>query len=137
MIRSVLMTILTLVAAESRAGTLTCHFTEPFFTIVFDSATGRVVRSGSDDGSGIGRRSVLATDARLERRANEREDNTFALTSGGREILMLRLDGRGSDGMSERIYPFRGRYRRQEGGCDTVHDPAWDFDALLDDLRAR
>jgi uncharacterized membrane protein len=131
--------VLALFALEGRTGILECSFTEPFSTIKFDSATGRVIRASADtvkdNGKSVAK--VIAKKARLERSVGEEASQTFELTDGKTIFLVLSLDGRGSDGMSDKVFPFSAEYEGQHGACETRKYPAWDFDALLDDVGAR
>ncbi len=72
----------------------------------------------------------------MERTIGEGEFETFELVDGETIILTLRLDGHGTDGMTDRRFPFRASYGGQEGACDTKKYPRWDFDDIVDDLRS-
>ena len=136
MLRSGTAVAFVLCMGDCHAGVLNCSFTEPFFTLRFDSSTHEVVRvSAADAGNREPARTVISRTARLERTIGEGEFEGFELTDGHAIILTLRLDGRGADGMSERRFPFRANYGRQEGACDTTKYPRWDFDDLIEDLR--
>jgi uncharacterized membrane protein len=132
MFRAVMGTALAICAMQGRAGVLRCTFTEPFFTITFDSATHKVTRTSTEDG----KVSVVSTTARIQRTIEEDDDPMFEVFDEKEMILALRLSGRGSDGMSEAVFPFQARYHGQNGACDTVKYPRWDFDRLLEDLQA-
>jgi hypothetical protein len=118
------------------AGVLSCTFSEPFLTLRFDSNTHEVVRaSASSDGDRKPVTKVISRNARVERTIGEGEFETFELIDGKTIILTLTLDGHGTDGMSDRRFPFRASYGGQEGACDTKKYPRWDFDDIVDDLR--
>ena len=121
----------------SQAGVLQCTFTEPFFTVVYDSATGKVTRISPQDSDRrkSPRHQVIATKAKLERDASADDSTAFVLRSDGAIVLSLHLDGQGNDGMSENFFPFRANYKHQEGACDTRKYPRWNFDDLIEDLH--
>jgi hypothetical protein len=138
MIRGVAASLFVLCVGPCHAGILRCSFTEPFFVLEFDSSTHKVVRvAAADDVGNKPVTTVISRNARLERTIGEKEFETFELTDGRAIILTLRLDARGSDGMSEKVFPFRATVGHHEGACDTRKYPAWDFDALTDDLDVR
>src|SRR5580765_2183890 len=47
-VRLILATATVLMSGHSEAGTLRCSFTEPFFTITWDSESGRVIELSAD-----------------------------------------------------------------------------------------
>jgi hypothetical protein len=122
---------------EGRAGTLVCHFTEPFFSISYDSGTGRVTMISADEtdpDTGQPIPKVLAEGAKLRSARPEEGWQSLVLEKGGETILELRLTGRGSDGMSDDIFPFEALYGGRDGGCETGKYPAFDTYDLLQDL---
>jgi len=137
--RFVLGLLLVQCATECPAGVLRCSFTEPFFTLTFDSTTHKVIRvtDATSDKEAKLVTTVISSNARLERAFGEGDSLVLELTDGSTIFLVLHLNGRGSDGMSENIVPFRADYGRQQGACDTNKYPSWDFDDLVEDLRAR
>lgn len=138
MIRLLAAVLVATFASAGEAGVLRCSFTEPFFTITWDASSGRVVRRSSDDldsrGHPVPR--VLAKKATLQPSTGAAKSSVWILASDSQTLLELTLDGSGSDGMSDALFPFRARYREQEGACDTTDYPRWDFDDLLIRLRA-
>jgi uncharacterized membrane protein len=124
---------------ESWAGTLECQFTEPFFTISFDSRTGTVTEISADvtdpdTGKPIPR--ILAEGARLRVVNPDGDGLTLRLEKGDQWIMQLRLTGQGSDGMSESIYPFEATLGTNIGGCATGKYPAFRTYDMLEDLGA-
>lgn len=127
---------LILAPAPAGAGTLNCSFTEPFFSITFDSATGKVVETSADvtdPDTGQPVPTVLAEHARL-RVANPQDPFSFVLENAGETILELQLTGHGSDGMSDNLFPFQALRGNHDGGCDTDKYPAFETYELLQDL---
>jgi hypothetical protein len=130
---------LALTAGESQADVLHCSFTEPFFTITFDSATGKVTWLSPDvfDESGKMVPETLAEDARLFVANPDGDGRTFLLGTDKKYLMQLRLTGEGSDGMSENIFPFEAKYYAHIGGCDTEKYPAFDTYEIVTDLGVK
>ena len=119
------------------AGVLTCNFTEPFLTLVFDTASGVVTQTSSDDedpdiGKPVPR--TIATGAHMVRADDWQGYPTLYVEAAGRRILEIRTSGQGSDGMSEFVYPFDGTYGALVGGCETTKAPAYDLYEVMQDL---
>lgn len=129
---------LCLLAGGAQAGMLHCSFTEPFFTVTFDSATGKVTWLSPDvfDENGQPVPKVIAENAKLEFTDPDGDRTKLALKNGAETILRLELTGQGSDGMSDNVFPFEAWYGTRDGGCDTGKYPAWDVYSLLEDLGA-
>jgi len=127
-----------LLATNAAAGVLTCSFTEPFFTIAFDSATGVVTFASPDEmepDTGKIVPKVIAEGAKLTR-ADEWVDYPTLTLDGkdGKRILEVRMTGLGSDGMSEFVFPMEGTYGTNVGGCEATKAPAYDLFELYEDL---
>ena len=125
------------IAAPSEAGTLRCSFTEPFFSIDFDSATGKVTEISpdvTDPETGKPVPTVLAEKARLERADLAGDPMSLRLVNGSEIILTLKLTGQGSDGMSDNLFPFEAWRRGHDGGCETDKYPAFETYELLEDI---
>jgi hypothetical protein len=122
-----------------RAGTLVCQFTEPFFSISYDSETGRVTMISADEtdpGTGQPLPRIIAEGAKLRNVKPDEGWRDLVLEKAGETILELKLTGQGSDGMSETVFPFEANYGSHDGGCDTGKYPAFDPYDLLQDLGA-
>jgi hypothetical protein len=131
---------LSLAIGEGHAGTLRCSFTEPFFTITFDSGTGTVTEISADvtdPNTGQPIPNVLAEGATLRVVNPDGDGLTLHLEKGTETILELHLTGQGSDGMSDNIFPFEARRGTLEGGCETAKYPAFDTYDMLEDLGMR
>jgi uncharacterized membrane protein len=119
------------------AGILTCSFTEPFFTITFDSSTGVVTwlsPDESDPETGELKPRVIAEGARLRRSDVWEGHETYFLEKGDERIVTLKVNGRGSDGMSEMVFPFEGVSGGWSGGCESDKAPAYDMYEVFHDL---
>jgi hypothetical protein len=135
---------LVLAASAAGAGTLRCSFTEPFFDLEFDSATGRVVYTSPnefEEGTGKPKPRVIAEGARIRRSGVWDTYDTLFLETPGRDkdtppniIVEIKVTGRGSDGMSESVFPFEGRHGGWIGGCESSKAPAYDSYEVFDDL---
>jgi uncharacterized membrane protein len=137
MTRWAVAVVLALLAGESHAGVLHCNFTEPFFTITFDSSTGKVIwlsHDVSDPDTGKPIPQTLAEGARLRLVNPDGDGRTFRVETDTSHILQLRLTGQGSDGMSENIFPFEANYGGWVGGCATEKYPAFDTYEIVNDL---
>lgn len=131
-------------SAPATAGTLSCSFTEPFFTIEFDSATGKVVLTSPDEfeeGTGKPKPRLLSETARIRRSGVWDTYETYFLETPGKGaatppevILEIKVTGRGSDGMSEAVFPFEGRYGPLIGGCEASKAQAYDVYEVYEDL---
>ena len=133
-------------SAPAMAGTLRCSFTEPFFTIEFDSTTGKVVLTSPDvfeEGTGKPVPQVLSETARIRRSGIWDTYETYFLETPGKDaatppeiILEIRVTGRGEDGMSDVVFPFEGRYGegRLTGGCEASKAQAYDVHEVYQDI---
>lgn len=124
-------------SGAASAGVLTCHFTEPFFVVAFDSVTGVVTLTSPDEsdpetGKIVPR--VIAEGAKLTRSDAWVGYPTLTLDAGEERILDIKLTGQGSDGMSETVFPMEGVYGTNVGGCDATRAPAYDLYELYRDL---
>lgn len=137
MIRNAVLALpLALFPAGASAGLLTCEFTEPFFSIRFDSETGVVTYKSPDEldpDTGDIVPSVIAESARL-RLVGDSFPPKMVLEAGSETILDITISGQGSDGMSDRFYPMEGVYGRFTGGCAASKAPSFDPYDLYEDL---
>jgi len=121
----------------AQGATLHCTFTEPFIAIDFDTATGIVQLISPDEADPATGKPVprtIGTDAKLVREDAWKDFQTFYLKAGGETLMTLQLTGLADDGMSERIFPFVGRYGELAGGCETEAAPAYDLSRVYDDF---
>lgn len=126
-----------LMLGDASGGVLTCRFTEPFFVIAFDSATGVVTLTSpdeSDPATGKIMPRIIAEGAKLTRSDVWVGYPTLTLDAGKERILDIRLSGQGSDGMSETVFPMEGVYGTSVGGCEATAAPAYDLFELYRDL---
>ena len=129
--------MLALFAGHAAAGVLTCHFTEPFFVVAFDSVTGVVTLTSPDDSDPATGKivpKVIAKGAKLTRSDAWVVYPTLTLEAGEERILDIKLTGQGSDGMSETVFPMEGVYGANVGGCEATRAPAYDLYELYQDL---
>jgi hypothetical protein len=133
-----------LVSTEALAGKLRCSFTEPFFTIEFDSETGQVVFTSSDEfdeETGKLKPRVIAEGARIRRPGAWQGYSTLVLEVPGQDaatppttIVEMKVTGQADDGMSEFVFPFEGHYGQWVGGCESSKAPAYNLGDAYDDL---
>jgi uncharacterized membrane protein len=94
-----------------QAGTVTCIFTEPFITTIYN--TDRQILSLT---YGVGRRPERLRNISLK----VTRPGVLELRNTKRElILRLERSFRGSDGMSDRVYPYEAHWitKKLYGGC--------------------
>lgn len=128
--------------------TLTCIFTEPFLTITYNASSGEVIYLGAENYDVPTDQIipvVLATSGSLVPvlTAGETIDTFYSiqgsqfelLANDGSLILKLTLSMNGSDGMSDRVYPFDAEYNGLQGGCDTIAYPAVDTISIYEGLK--
>jgi hypothetical protein len=124
-------------AGDGEAGTLRCSFTEPFFSITWDSQTGQAVELSADvtdPDTGKPVPTTLSEHARLRVPDPIGDPFRLILADDKETILELKLTGIGNDGMSENLFPFEARRGTLDGGCDTARFPRFDTYELLQDL---
>jgi hypothetical protein len=136
--------LLAAASTPAAAGTLKCSFVEPFFDIEFDSATGRVVYTSPhevEEGTDKPKPRVIAEGARIRRSGVWDTYDTLFLEVPGKDkdtpattIVEIKVTGRGSDGMSETVFPFEGRHGGWIGGCESSKAPAYDSYEVFHDL---
>lgn len=128
-------------ATPASAGVLTCSFTEPFFRIDFDPATGVVTRTSPDDDpeSGEIKPKVIAEGARLTLDDAWEGHRSATLRSASGELMMVIRFKEGSDGMSDFVFPIEGQWGPESngnnvGGCETQKVQAYDSYELFLEL---
>ncbi|GHC68473.1 hypothetical protein [Limoniibacter endophyticus] len=147
-----LLPVLTACNQESDAlvqqDNLICNFTEPFFALEYDAASGNVFYTGVDTYD-----EKTETHEKREFAKNARIVNTSANAGKGlgsklelkdgedRKLLDLTVDFKGSDGMSDNLYPItalqQGKYGPHETGCTTTSFPPVEAGATPSDDDAR
>ena len=128
---------LLLLPAGAEAGVLTCSFTEPFFSISFDSATGVVTWVSADEtdpDTGKPVPKVLAQSAKLELLDYAEGGQKLRLSNGSETLLDLQITMQADDGMSESTYPMEGKYGSNTGGCYTDKFPPFDPYEMMEGL---
>jgi hypothetical protein len=124
-------------AADAQAGVLSCSFTEPFFNISFDSATGVVTQVSADEtdpDTGKPIPKVLAQSAKLELLDHAEGGQKLRLTDAGKTLLDLQVTMQADDGMSDSTYPMEGKYGSNTGGCYTDKYPPFNPYEMLEGL---
>lgn len=115
-------------AQQTTKDVLRCSFTEPFYSLEFDANTGIVtsILPSAQGDEGSVQSEVIASAAKLvpsDINKTGMLDSEYTLVDAEKgEILKLDLNLKGSDGMSEMIYPFEVYHGQNVGGCwtDTV-----------------
>ena len=126
-----------LLSLDTQAGVLSCSFTEPFFTISFDSTTGVVTEISADEtdpDTGKPIPKILATSAKLELVDPYADHQKLRLTNGGETLLDLSITMQADDGMSDSTYPMEGKYGSNTGGCYTDKFPPFNPYEMLEGL---
>lgn len=113
---------------SGHSATLSCSFTEPFFSLKFTSADGKLLMESADEtdpetGSTIPK--ILVEGASLLRDDKWQDVPQMRVTKAGETYLIVKLRS-GSDGMSEQVFPFEGVYGGNVGGCETDKAPSYD-----------
>jgi uncharacterized membrane protein len=105
-------------ATVANAETFTCEFTEPFVTLTYSTGTEALTKK--DDATG--QVQVLKKVSFLILASGE-----YSLrNAAGNEVVRLKLDGQGSDGMSDMVYPYSASTNLISGanngigGCSSV-----------------
>lgn len=120
--------VFTAAMGEARSATLSCSFTEPFFSLTFSASDGRLVMVSADEtdpATGNPIPKVLVEGASLTRDDQWQDVPQLRVTKGAETYLIIRLRT-GSDGMSEAVFPFEGVFGSNVGGCETEKAPAYD-----------
>lgn len=107
-------------APAARAETLRCVFTDPFHRTSYDFATRTLTVIGPDPDLPVVRRRLT-----LARRA---PGQVTLLDGRGLVVQQIALTWRGSDGMSDLVYPYEVRWQREGtvlvGACTSDALPA-------------
>lgn len=95
--------------AFAQADIIKCSFTEPFITTTYSMAQQSLTIENMSDNT----RQVLRNISfQIKGRGK------FELWDANKQLLQkLNLNFHGSDGMSNRVYPYEGKFRDHSGGC--------------------
>lgn len=110
---TILLGLVVLYPSFSYADVITCNFTEPFITTTYDTSTQVLQIKGADEKTA----SAIA-DVSFEIRARSH----FRLVRRDKTVVQeLVLNGHGSDGMSDKEYPYHATWTWHGsnliGGC--------------------
>lgn len=113
-----------MISANAQAEVISCVFTEPFFEVQIDTKKSTVVRTEPnwDNYDSGPLTTVLSTRAKVVLKRLKKTSNTvhvpvYAVYDGGKEIMTLELSYKGSDHMSDFIYPYETTVANNPGGC--------------------
>lgn len=127
-----LFALTTAAAAESQAPTskLDCGFTEPFFNLNIDLVEKRVTRTEYDfddiDPKSDFITTVIAENIVIQANLSDPFLPTYVvLKQDGSWIADLALNMKGSDAMSDIVYPFDIKYSDFWGGCSSDKIDRW------------
>lgn len=115
---------------------LTCQVTEPFHTYTFSFNT--LTRTGMDIYPGV---EVISRNVELVS-ADPNEDgmpgSEYKLvdTKTGAVYVEMTLDNKGTDGMSDRTFPFSAKIGSWYGGCESTSAPAIHAINAISNLKA-
>lgn len=120
--------------------TLTCGFTEPFITVQYDANTKVVTKTGPEnynEATGEFLKVVISENAEIQFAAPD-QVGVYNLVdvATGTVLLSMQLNGSGTDGMSDQIYPFSAVYENNYGGCSTETAPVIDTLKVMEQLGA-
>ncbi len=118
--------------------TLTCGFTEPFITVQYDANTKVVTKTGVEnynEASGEFLKLVISENAEI-RLVDPNMAGAFNLVdvATGTVLISMKLNGNGTDGMSDQLYPFSAVYQNIYGGCSTETAPVVDTINVMEQL---
>ncbi len=102
MIKKILTLAVLFSATTSMATELTCQFTEPFVTVKYQISTGEMTVI-ADDFQSIP--AIQGLDIVFVN-AGEKNEQFNVLNSSKEVLLRIIPDGKGSDGMSDRVFPY-------------------------------
>ena len=110
-LRCLLLSLGLLFTAAVKADVITCSFTEPFITTSYDTSSKRMTLTYDVQK----RRTALARVSMLETAPGVFEIRT----ANGQPVQRLKRTCRGSDGMSDRKYPYEAELIAEKlyGGC--------------------
>ena len=96
--KTLLATAILLASSSSHADIIKCYFTEPFYTTVYSMTQSKLTTTEALTGKVVYRKNVSF---------QIKGPGSFELLSlNGQVLQTLTLDYQGSDGMSDKIYPY-------------------------------
>lgn len=124
MIRVLLSLVAFFTLSVAQADTLICYFTEPFFNVVYDTDTKtlhiRQLVAGENQNQVLTFKNVeLKRLPQLEPTPLQSYAQYELQADTGETLLSLILNYRGSDGMSDFLYPYEAIHNRYYGGCES------------------
>ena len=120
---AILLTVLGLSGTFAHAEIFNCGFTEPFYTITYDTNS-KVLNVKNDVAP---EESEAINDVTY---TNVNGAFEIKLSKNGSDLMIIKLTGNATDGMSNNIYPFEAHYvgmsgpNNGYGGCETQMWPA-------------
>ena len=124
---SAIATLVSLCGLSAQAEVISCHFTEPFYTIKIDTLKRTVVRiepnwdkDGSETVTTVISKNAQVRFAGVQKISDTAHMPIYKVISNGQVIMKLELSYQGSDGMSDITYPYNvngGTYNY--GGCES------------------
>jgi hypothetical protein len=96
-------------ASLSRSEIIKCTYTEPFITTIYNSDTHEVTISNN----------ALKTVTKLANVSRRTiKPKVFELRNAKKTIVQtMELNHRGSDGMTDTVYPYDSQWNKLHGGC--------------------
>lgn len=101
---------------------ITCSFTEPFFSVEWNEASGQVKTVHASNMEWDDKGNVTKENAEIKEGFSKVRtgQNTFEIRNDKGEVAVrLTLDFNGSDGMSDTITPYSGLIGPHHGGCSS------------------
>lgn len=123
---TIIMGLLSLTTLTAKADVISCHFTEPFFAVEIDTNKKTIKMIEPDWGSSDARTitKIISRKAKVDIKSLEQISDAghvpvYAVYSGHKEVMTLRLDYQGSDSMSDFAYPYSTSFEGNMGGCES------------------
>src|SRR5262245_33749187 len=98
---NIILAVLALTGAAAQAEVYTCGFTEPFYTITYDTDS-KVLTVKNDVEAQVEEMTDVAV-------SGDAYSFVKTLSKDGQTLMTITLTGKGSDGMSNTIYPFEAK----------------------------
>ena len=115
--RNFLLVLIATMGLGAHADILVCHFTEPFYTLTYSMTQSKLTLESPEQKSEIAKVSFQIAGA-----------GDFELRDrNGAVAVKLLLNGAGSDGMSDAVYPYDATWVANgnlRGGCTSNFLPA-------------